>query len=139
MRALRGAAAALLLGLCHGIGWAAGTPDPVGAVGALAEAAPPPGRYDATLCVAVGDKPAECGPVVVDMGDNGLALVSVADMRYRLEPMRGQLGVSLFQGNMQLDGFFANHRWSGSVLKFSDPDKPTRYELQLGKRRMAPP
>jgi len=134
----RGTAAALLLALCHAIGWAAGAPEPLGAAGALTEAAPPPGQYDASLCVTVGDQAAQCGPVVVDIGDNGLALVSVADLRYRLEPMRGRLGVSLFQGNMQLDGFFASHQWSGPVLKFSDPDKPTRYELQLGKRRMAP-
>lgn len=135
---LHGATLAVLLALGHGFCAAASAPSQDGGVGALAEAAPPPGSYDATMCVTVGNQAASCGPVQVDMGDNGLALVSVADLRWRLEPMHGQLGVSLFQGNMQLDGFFAAHRWHGAVLKFSDPDKPTRYELQLGKPRPAP-
>lgn len=106
--------------------------------GNLTEATPSPGVYDARLCVAVGQRPADCGPVLVELGANGFALLRVADLRWHLQPMHGQLGVSLYQGDMQLDGFFAKFQWSGATLKFSDPDKPTHYEVQLGKRRLAP-
>ena len=128
--------AALLLCAAALPAWAAAPPSNTPA---LTDAAPPAaGLYDARLCVAVGKQPPDCGPVLVEMGDEGYALVRVADMRWHLQPMRGQLGVSLYQGDMQLDGFFANFQWSGTTLKFSDPDKPTHYEVQLGKRRLAP-
>jgi hypothetical protein len=103
-------------------------------------AAPPAaGRYDARLCVAVAAAPPQCGPVAVDLGDAGQALVRVSDIAYRLEVYGERLGVTLFHGTMQIDGFFAQYQWSGSQLLFVDPDKSTRYELRLGARRFDAP
>jgi hypothetical protein len=113
-----------------------GVPSGVAVLGA--GASPPPGLYDASLCVSVAAGPKNCGPVVVDMGEGGSALVQINDVSYRLQPVGDQLGVSLFHGTMQLDGFFVRHKWSASTLTFSDPEKGTRYELQIGTRRFAP-
>ena len=100
---------------------------------------PPVGVYDARLCVTVGATPASCGPVTADIGDVGQALVRVSDIAYRLQVHADQLGVSLFHGTMQIDGFFASYRWSGNSLQFVDPEKRTRYELTLGTRRFDTP
>ncbi|HMO47690.1 MAG TPA: hypothetical protein PKB14_16885 [Rubrivivax sp.] len=114
--------------------------EPADATGSLLRGQPPPaGRYDAVLCVSVGAAPADCGPVSADIGGAGQALVRVSDIAYRLERSGEQLGVSLFHGTMQVDGFFAPYQWSGQRLQFSDPDKPTRYELTLGTRRFDAP
>ncbi len=114
------------------------TPD--SAVAALDVGKPPAaGLYDAMLCVAVGAEAARCGPVLFDVFANGRADVQIDDVIYRLQPAAGdQLGVSLFHGNVQLDGFFVHHKWSGKTLHFADPEKGTRYELQVGTRRFAP-
>ena len=114
---------------------------PAGASDALLRGQPPPaGRYDAVLCVSVGPAPADCGPVSADIGHAGQALVRISDIAWRLDVVGEQLGVTLFHGAMQVDGFFAPYRWNGPRLQFSDPDKPTRYELKLGPRRFdAPP
>ncbi len=93
---------------------------------------PPPGHYDAVMCVTVGDAAASCGPVTADVGGAGQALVRVSDIAYRLEVHADQLGVTLFHGTMQIDGFFAPYRWSGNQLQFSDTEKATRYEMKLG-------
>ena len=112
----------------------------VGTAGDLLKAAaPPPGRYDAVLCVTVGAEAASCGPVTADIGGAGQALVRVSDIAYRLEVRADQLGVSLFHGTMQIDGFFAPYQWAGNQLQFSDPEKGTRYELKLGPRRFDAP
>jgi hypothetical protein len=103
-----------------------------------AGAAPLPGLYDASLCVSVAAGPRNCGPVVVDMGKGGQVLVQVNDVSYRLQPVGDQMGVSLFQGTMQLDGFFVRHKWSASTLTFGDPERGARYELQIGTRRFVP-
>ena len=73
------------------------------------------------------------------MGEGGQALVQINDVSYRLQPVGDQLGVSLFHGTMQIDGFFVRHKWSASSLTFSDPEKGTRYELQIGTRRFTSP
>ena len=99
---------------------------------------PPPGHYDAVMCVTVGDAQASCGPVTADIGAAGQALVRVSDIAYRLQVHADQLGVTLFHGTMQIDGFFAPYQWSGNNLQFSDPEKGTRYELKLGTRRFDP-
>ncbi len=107
---------------------------------ALPTAEPPPaGRYDARLCVTVGTTPAQCGAVTVDVGDNGQALVRIADLAYRLEVWGEQLGVSLFHGTMQIDGFFAPYQWRPGQLLFTDTEKSTRYDLKLGTRRFDAP
>jgi hypothetical protein len=103
--------------------------------GVLKGLPPPPGRYDAVMCVTVGDAAASCGPVTADIGGAGQALVRVSDIAYRLEVHADQLGVTLFHGTMQIDGFFATYQWSGTQLLFSDAEKATRYELKLGTRR----
>ena len=100
---------------------------------------PPPGHYDAVLCVTVGAAAASCGPVTADIGGTGQALVRVSDIAYRLEVRADQLGVSLFHGTMQIDGFFAPYQWNGSQLQFNDTEKATRYELKLGTRRFDGP
>ena len=91
------------------------------------------------LCVTVGAAAANCGPVTADIGGAGQALVRVSDIAYRLEVHADQLGVSLFHGTMQIDGFFAPYQWSGNQLQFNDPEKATRYELKLGPRRFDAP
>jgi len=96
---------------------------------------PPPGHYDAVMCVAVAGAQPSCGPVRADVGGAGQALVRVSDIAYRLQVIADQLGVTLFHGTMQIDGFFAPYQWSGNTLQFSDPDKGTRYEMKLGTRR----
>lgn len=112
----------------------------VGMAGDLLKAAPPPpGHYDAVLCVTVGAAAASCGPVTADIGGTGQALVRVSDIAYRLEVRADQLGVSLFHGTMQIDGFFAPYQWNGSQLQFNDTEKATRYELKLGPRRFDGP
>jgi len=105
----------------------------------LKAVAPPPGHYDAVLCVTVGAAAANCGPVTADIGAAGQALVRVADIAYRLERYADQLGVSLFHGTMQIDGFFAPYQWNGNQLQFNDTEKATRYELKLGARRFDGP
>ena len=100
---------------------------------------PPPGHYDAVMCVTVGDAQASCGPVTADIGAAGQALVRVSDIAYRLQVQADELGVTLFHGTMQIDGFFAPYQWNGNQLQFNDPEKATRYELKLGPRRFDAP
>jgi hypothetical protein len=104
---------------------------------ALLKGQPPAaGQYDAVMCVTVGSAPASCGPITADVGSGGTAaLLRVSDIAYRLEVVADQLGVTLFHGTMQIDGFFAPYQWLGNTLQFSDPDKATRYEMKLGTRR----
>jgi len=111
-----------------------------GAPGALPIAVQPAaGHYDARLCVTVKDAAQQCGPVTVDVGEAGQALVRVSDIAYRLEVYGEQLGVTLFHGPMQIDGFFATYQWSATQLLFTDTEKKTRYELKLGTRRFDAP
>ena len=139
MPALRHRLAALLA-LAAGAAAAAPERGALGTAGELLKGQPPPaGHYDATMCVTVGDAQASCGAVTADIGDAGQALVRVSDIAYRLEVYPTQLGVTLFHGTMQIDGFFAPYRWSGNSLQFSDPEKATRYEVKLGTRRFDGP
>ena len=119
---------------------AAPEPGARGAAGALLQGAPPAaGHYDAVLCVAVGARSDDCGPVEVDIDRAGRTLLRFSDFVYRLELYGEQLGISLFHGTMQVDGFFAPYQWNTRRLQFSDPEKGTRYELQLGPRRFDAP
>jgi hypothetical protein len=111
-----------------------------GTAGELLAGTPPPaGAYDAEMCVTVTGQAPSCGPVRIDIGDAGLALVRVADIAYRLQVHADQLGVSLFHGTMQIDGFFAPYRWHSQNLQFADPEKGTHYEVKLGTRRFDAP
>jgi cytochrome oxidase assembly protein ShyY1 len=38
---------------------------------------------------------------------------------------------------MQIDGFTAVHEWQGMALRFTDPDKNVRYEIQSEARPKA--
>jgi hypothetical protein len=101
---------------------------------------PAAGSYDAVMCVTVGSAPASCGPVTADIGDGGTAaLLRVSDIAYRLQVVADQLGVTLFHGTMQIDGFFAPYQWLGKTLQFNDTEKATRYEMKLGTRRFDTP
>jgi hypothetical protein len=139
MRALRHCAALAALAVLALGAMPAMAASERGALGSASELLkglpPPPGHYDAVMCVTVGAGPASCGPVTVDIGSAGQALVRVSDIAYRLEVYADQLGVTLFHGTMQIDGFFAPYQWSGNSLQFSDPEKGTRYEVKLGTRR----
>jgi hypothetical protein len=138
--AQRHLSAALLLGAAAGIVQAAGDRAAVGTASELLAGLPPlAGAYDARLCVVVGAGPAHCGPVLVNIGEAGQALVRVSDIAYRLQVQADQLGVTLFHGTMQIDGFFAPYQWSGNQLQFRDLEKGTRYELKLGTRRFDTP
>jgi hypothetical protein len=110
-----------------------------GSADLLAGQPPPAGLYDAEMCVTVGAGPAQCGPVRLDIGDAGQALVRVSDIAYRLAVRADQLGVTLFHGTMQIDGFFAQYQWAANQLRFADPEKGTRYELKVGTRRFDTP
>ena len=134
-------AAVVLAGLaCAAFVQAAPERPLLGAAGDLLKGAPPaPGHYDATLCVAVASAPPDCGSVTADVGPAGQTLVRVSDIAYRLEVHGEQLGVSLFHGTMQIDGFFAPYQWKGAQLEFRDTEKGTRYELKLGTRRFDTP
>jgi len=139
MRARRHRLAALL---ALAAGAAAAAPDrgALGTAGELLKSQPPPaGHYDATMCVTVGDAQASCGAVTADIGDAGQALVRVSDIAYRLQVHADQLGVTLFHGTMQIDGFFAPYQWSGNQLLFNDTEKGTLYEVKLGTRRFDTP
>lgn len=132
--ALAGAAGAA------GLVYAASEPGTRGTAAALLQGAPPPaGHYDAVLCVATGPRAADCGPVEAEVDRAGRTLLRIADIVYRLEAYGDQLGISLFHGAMQIDGFFAPYRWSGPLLHFTDTEKTTRYELKLGPRRFDVP
>ena len=126
----------LAMALVAGPALAASERGAPGTAGALLKGSPPPpGHYDAVMCVTVAGAQPSCGSVTADVGGAGQALVRVSDIAYRLQVVADQLGVTLFHGTMQIDGFFAPYQWSGSTLQFSDPDKGTRYEMKLGTRR----
>jgi hypothetical protein len=135
----RRAAGALALGIAAA---AAAAPErgPMGASDTLLRGTPPaPGHYEAQFCVTVGGAAADCGTVSADVAGTGYTLVRISDILYRLQVMGDQLGVSLFHGTMQIDGFFAPYRWNGATLQFGDVEKGTRYELKLGPRRFDAP
>jgi len=98
---------------------------------ALAQQAPATGRYEALMCVTLGDAAANCGPADAQMLRGGRVLVRISDIVYRLTLHSSQAEVVLMHGAMQIDEFIANYEWSGTTLGFIDADKRTRYELRL--------
>jgi hypothetical protein len=141
MRGLpRAALTTLMLLLAAAAAGAAGERAAPGPAGKLLTGQPPAaGQYDAVMCVTVNTAPAQCGPVAADIGDGGLALLRVSDIAYRLQLYGDQLGISVFHGTMQIDGFFAPYQWLGNTLQFNDTEKATRYEMKLGTRRFDTP
>lgn len=96
-----------------------------------AAAQPSAGRYDARLCVKLGDAQANCGPADAQVLRHNRLLVRISDIVYQLKLHSSQAEVVLMHGTMQIDGFVANYEWEGSTLAFVDADKRTRYELSL--------
>lgn len=92
---------------------------------------PAAGRYDARLCVRLGDASANCGPADAQVLQGNRMLVRISDIVYRLKLRSSQADVVLMHGAMQIDEFVASYEWEGSTLAFVDADKRTRYELSL--------
>lgn len=102
-------------------------------IAAIAPAAAQPrtGRYDAQLCVRLGDASPSCGPAEAQVQQGNRLRVSISDIVYQLKLHSGQADVVLMHGAMQIDGFVATYEWVGSTFAFVDADKRTRYELSL--------
>jgi hypothetical protein len=99
-------------------------------------AAPPAaGRYQASLCVALGAAEASCGPADAEVFRGNRVLVRISDIVYRLKLNSSQAEVVLMHGAMQIDEFIAVYEWEGATLAFVDADKRMRYELRLGAGR----
>lgn len=100
---------------------------------AAGAAADPPaaGRYDAQLCVTLGDAATSCGPADAQVLRGNRLLVRVSDIVWRLKLNSSQVEVVMLHGAMQIDEFVANYEWAGAALEFVDADKRTRYELRL--------
>jgi hypothetical protein len=108
------------------------------AASALA-AAPAPGRYQATLCVATSDSvPPACGPAELEIHSASRVEVRVADLVYRLHLRPAQVDVSTMHGRMEIDEFSAEYAWQGDVLSFVDAEKKARYEVRAGARIRPP-
>jgi len=100
-----------------------------------ASAAPPPGRYHATLCVRISPAaPPSCGAAEFDLRSRTQAQVRVSDVVYRLHLRPGQVDVATTQGKMEIDEFSAPYEWRGNMLSFTDIDKNVRYEVTAGAR-----
>ena len=84
--------------------------------------------------MSVGEAPADCGAVQVDVRSRQRLTVRVSDLAYQLQLSSSQVDVVLMHGTMQIDGFFAPYEWVGTSLQFLDLEKRTRYELQLAPR-----
>lgn len=100
-------------------------------VAGVAAAQPRSGRYDAQLCVRLGDASPSCGPAEVQLQQGRRLRVSISDIVYRLQLHSSQADVVLMHGAMQIDEFVAAYEWKGSTFAFVDADKRTRYELNL--------
>jgi hypothetical protein len=106
---------------------------------ATAAAAPPAGRYAATLCVATAaSAPPDCGAAEFDLGSNSTARLRVADIVYRLQLRPGQLDVTTVHGRVQVDEFSAPYAWRDRMLSFVDTEKGVRYEVTVGAKQGAP-
>ena len=105
---------------------------------AAATAAPAAGRYDASLCVTLGEQSPSCGPAQARLRSGGRLQVQVSDIEYRLRLRSSQAEVLLMHGSMQIDEFTVAYEWAGSTLRFSDPAKPVHYEVRFGPRSAAP-
>jgi hypothetical protein len=104
-----------------------------------ASAAPAPGRYQATFCVATSaTRPAACGAAEFELRSGARAEVRVADVIYRLHLRPAQVDVMTLQEKMEIDEFSGTYEWRGNVLTFIDPDKNVRYEVRPGARMRRP-
>ena len=93
---------------------------------------PAAGRYDAQLCVKLGEAEPSCGAVDAQVLRGNRVLVRASDIVWRLKLNSSQLEVVMMHGAMQIDEFVANYEWAaGPALEFVDADKRTRYELRL--------
>ncbi len=105
----------------------------------MCSAAPAPGRYQATLCVATSaSAPPSCGPAELEIQSASRAEVRVSDFVYRLHLRPAQVDVSTRQGRMEIDQFSAEYAWQGDVLSFFDAAKKVRYEVKPGAQIRSP-
>ena len=109
------------------------------ALPAAEAAGPPPGRYQASLCVATSPAaPPSCGEALLEIGAGDRLRVSVADIVYRLRLRPHQLDVATMHGAVLIDEFSAEYDWSDGALRFVDAAKAVRYEVRPGARIGAP-
>ena len=109
------------------------------AAGAASAAGPPPGRYQASLCVATSIAAApNCGDALLEIRTDNRLRVTIADIVYRLRLRPRQLDVATMHGAVQIDAFSAEYAWSDGVLRFVDADKAVRYEVRPGSRLGGP-
>jgi hypothetical protein len=100
---------------------------------AAAGGLPPPGHYEAQLCVAVAAQPPSCGAAEARLGADGAIRVRVHDIAYHLSFDQGGLLLGITtHGNMQVADFSSSYRWVGTTLMFGDRPRGLNYELQLG-------
>jgi hypothetical protein len=99
---------------------------------AAAGGLPPPGHYEAQLCVAVAAQPPSCGAAEARLGVGGEIRVRVQDIAYHLSFDQGLLLGITTHGNMQVADFSSSYRWVGTTLMFGDRPRGLNYELQLG-------
>ncbi len=106
---------------------------------AMAGSLPPGnGLVDGRMCVRPttgDDKAGECGAVEIALLSGNQAVVRISDIVYRLQLNADQLDIVLMHGAMQIDGFSANYAWQGKTLRFSDPEKGVRYEIDFDPER----
>jgi hypothetical protein len=100
---------------------------------------PPPGHYDARLCVAVGTQAPNCGPVEAELNAQGELQVRVHDIRYLMVFVPGGLVGITMHGAIQVAEFQSSYRWAGQTLLFADAPRGLQYELQLAPAAGAAP
>ena len=91
------------------------------------------------MCVTVAGAEPACGPAQIEWTGRNRARVRISDVVYSLSLRKGQVEVVLKQGAMRIDGFTAVYEWEGTALRFADPDKNVRYEIQSEARLKARP
>lgn len=92
---------------------------------------PGTGRHAADLCVQTSAAPRSCGPAQVDLKADGSARIRIDDIVYRLQLHSSQVDVVLMHGAVQIDEFSVPYEWVGRALRFNDPDRGVRYEVDF--------
>ena len=95
---------------------------------------PPPGHYDARLCVTVNRQPPSCGPAEARLQTDGELRVVVHDITYVMGFEQGLLVGITLHGNIQVAEYASTYRWAGSTLLFGDSPRGLQYELQLSPK-----
>jgi hypothetical protein len=109
----------------------------VAAAGAAAPPAgmPPPGAYDAHMCVTVNRQPPNCGPMQAQVTPEGELRLRFDDIRYVISFEQGVLVGITMHGGMLVAEFLSSYRWAGGTLLFGDAPRGLQYEVQLSPPR----